>query len=253
MTFFSPGAPSSHRSGITAPDVLAIPGVVTCTKLTGVGAATAGTYTVFVAAGNRYGRTTARQGNATVTTETTNLGVRAAFAAVPGATFYDIYMSTDGAAAKWVGRVTEAQRASGIIINAVGGTAAGGTANAVDIYVPGTGLAVNGGQLALNTAYRPDTIQSVSAEGSGDLDIDVAFSRTGDAVAGSLILLPFYEGRGGAYYAGTPVTLTFGGATGVYTPNCQTVRVPARGRGVVVVVAAIGGTGASVDMDVVGV
>src|SRR4029077_10901506 len=90
----TPGTATAHRTGVVAADVLAAPGTVTCTKLTGVGSAVAGTYTVFVVAGNTYGRTTATQGNTTVTTETTNLGVRAAFAQVPGATFYDIYMST---------------------------------------------------------------------------------------------------------------------------------------------------------------
>lgn len=143
---------TAYRSAVTAADVAAAPGTVTCTKQAG-GSATGGTYTVYVAAGNAHGRTTATAGNTTVITETTNLTVRAAFAAVTGATFYDIYCSTDGAASKFVGRITEAQRASGIKLTAVNVTGAGGVAGAVDIEVAGTGLAVNGGQLAVNTAY----------------------------------------------------------------------------------------------------
>ena len=78
-----PATPIAHRSAVVAADVLAVPGTVTCTKQAG-GAATAGTYTVFVVAGNSHGRTLATQGNVTVVTETTNLTVRAAFAAVVG-------------------------------------------------------------------------------------------------------------------------------------------------------------------------
>lgn len=243
----SPGTPAVHRSAIAAADVLAAPGTVTCTKLTGVGSATAGTYTVFVVAGNTYGRTTATQGNTTVTTETTNLGVRAAFAAVSGATFYDIYMSTAGAGALFVGRVTEAQRGTGIILTAVNTTGAGGTAGAVDIYVPGTGLAVNGGQVAQNTAYNLSGITAVNPNGAEMLDLDVAFSRTGDSVAGSLVLVPFYaDSDDSEYYAGDPVPVSFGGVANAFESLRQVLRLPCRGRQVKVAVATIAGTGAAV-------
>lgn len=244
------GTPTAYRTAVVAADVIAVPGTVTCTKQAG-GSAGAGTYTVFVVAGNYYGRTTAKQGDTTVTTETTNLTVRAAFAAVTGATFYDIYCSTDGAAAKWVGRITEAQRGTGIKITAVGVTGAGGVAGAVDIEVTGTGLAVNGGQLAQNTAYYVENgaIAAVDPAGAENLDLDVAFSRTGDAVAGSLVLLPFYAGASGRYYAGDPVPVSFGGVANAYESMHQTLRLPVRGRQVKVLVASIAGTGASVDLE----
>jgi len=233
-----------------AADVLAVPGTVTCTKLTGVGSATAGVYTVFVVAGNVYGRTTATQGNTTVTTETTNLGVRAAFGAVPGAAFYDLYCSTDGAAAKFVGRVTEVQRASGIILTAVNTTGAGGAINSVDIYVPGTGVAVNGGQLAQNTAY---VIPASPINCSGDqyIDFDLSFSKTGDSAALAATVIPFFlNSRTGTYFEGTPIVITFGGATTVVQALNQMLRVEARGNtGVALVVAVISGTGASLNVD----
>ncbi len=244
-----PGAATAHRTAIAAADVLAAPGTVTCTKLTAVGAATAGTYTIFVVAGNTYGRTTATQGNTTVTTETTNLGIRAAFAQVTGATFYDLYCSVDGAASKFVGRVTEAQRLSGIIITAVNVTGAGGTANAVDIYVPGTGLAVNGGQLAQNTAWTPESLTGIDPAGSEYLDFNITFARTGDIVAGSLVLMPFYLGSGSHYWAGDPVSIPLGGQAGVYYPHRQTFRAQSRGRTTVIVVTSIAGTGATVDIE----
>lgn len=245
----TPGTVAAHRAAVVAADVLAVPGVVTCTKLTGVGSATAGTYTVFVVAGNTYGRTTATQGNTTVTTETTNLGVRAAFAQVSGAAFYDIYMSTAGAGALFVGRVTEAQRATGIILTAVNVTGAGGTAGAIDVYVPGTGIAVNSGALAQNTAHVPEGLTGIDPLGAQNLDFNISFSRTGDSVAGALTLMPYYLGSGSHYWAGDPVTLTFGGASGSYLPLRQTFRAPCRGRTTVVVVASIAGTGASVDVE----
>ena len=72
---------------------MAAPGTVTCTKQAG-GSTNAGTHYVKIVAVNGYGRTTATAGNTTVTTETTNLTIRAAFVAVTGATHYDVYCST---------------------------------------------------------------------------------------------------------------------------------------------------------------
>src|SRR3990167_2915844 len=99
------GTPAAYRSTVTAADVIAAPGTVTCTKQAG-GSCTAGTYNVKIVATNAYGRTTATAGDVAVTTETTNLTVRAAFAAVTGATNYDIYCSTD-VDPKWVGRAVD--------------------------------------------------------------------------------------------------------------------------------------------------
>ncbi len=237
--------PVAYRSAVVAADLLAAPGTVTCTKQAG-GAATAGTYTVFVVAGNVYGRTTATQGNVTVTTETTNLTVRAAFAAVAGATYYDIYCSVDGAASKAVGRITEAQRASGIKITAVGVTGAGGVAGAVDVEVPGTGLAVNGGQLAQNTAYAiPSAI--VDCAGFRYVDFDLALTRTYDAVAPALTVVPFfYNTTTATWFAGALQTISFGGTSGAYSALQQRLRVEARGNHkMALLVAAIAGTGAS--------
>ncbi len=243
-------APASYRSTLTAADVVAVPGTVTCTKQAG-GAATAGTYTIFVVAGNVHGCTTAKQGDTTVVTETTNLTVRAAWAAVTGATFYNLYCSTAGAAALWVGRVTEAQRAAGGTLTAVNVySASGGIAGAIDIEVPGTGLAVNAGHLGQNTAYViPAAV--VDCRDAQYVDFDIAFSRTGDAVAPSLALVPFfYNSRTATYHAGSPVVVTFGGSSGVYHSFLQRLRVECRGNSALaLVVGTIAGTGASVDMD----
>lgn len=243
--------PAAYRSAVTAADVVAVPGTVTCTKQAG-GSATAGEYTVYVVAGNVYGRTTVKAGNTTVTTETTNLTVRAAFAAVTGATYYDIYCSTDGAASKWVGRITETQRGTGIKITAVGTTGAGGTAGAVDIEAVGTGTAANASSNAANTAFIiPST--PVDCTGYQYVSFDISMSRTGDAAVPALTVIPFfYNDRTATYQAGTPTALTFGGAAATYNPLKQRLSVEARGNtGVALVVAAISGTGASIDVDAV--
>ncbi|MDO8313068.1 MAG: hypothetical protein Q7T25_14130 [Sideroxyarcus sp.] len=238
-----------YRAAVVAADVLAVPGTVTCTKQA-TGSCDAGEHTVYVSAGNAYGRTTPTVGNTTVTTETTNLTVRAAFAAVTGATYYDIYCSTDGAAAKWVGRITEAQRASGIKITAVGTTGVGGVAGAVDIGEVGTGIAANAASNAVNTAFSVPA-SPVNCSGHQYVDFDVSMTRSGDAVVPAVTVIPFYyNARTDTYSAGTVTALTFGGAAGVFNPLTQRVRVEARGNaGMALVVASIAGTGASIDVD----
>lgn len=241
-------APIAHRSAVLAADLLAAPGTVTCTKQAS-GSCDAGVHTVYVIAGNPYGRTLPTAGNTTVTTETTNLTVRAAFAAVTGATYYDIYCSTDGVAAKWVGRITEAQRASGIKITAVGTTGAGGTAGAVDIGEVGTGLAANAASNAVNTAFSVPT--PIDCSGYQYVDFDISMTRSGDAVIPAVTVIPFYyNSRTATYSAGTITALTFGGAAGVLNPLTQRLRVETRGNdGMALVVASISGTGASLDVD----
>jgi hypothetical protein len=245
---FSAGA-QAYRNEVAVADLLAVPGTVTCTKEAG-GSATAGEYTVFVIAGNSFGRTTAKQGNTTVTTETTNLTIRAAFAAVVNAEYYDIYGSIDGAAAKWVGRITEAERASGIKIDAVGSTSAGGIAGAVDIEVPGTGLAANAASNAVNTAFVVPSAK-VNCAGYRYADFDLNLTRTGDAAVPAVTVVPFYHNeRIDTWYAGTPIALTLGGAAGVYNTLKQRLRLETRSNdAVALAVASISGTGATLDID----
>jgi len=246
----SPRFPKAYRSAIAAADVVAIPGAVTCTKQAG-GSATAGVYYTSVVAGNAHGRTTGKAGDVTITTETTNLTIRAAFAAVTGATFYDIYCSrsASAAAALWVGRITEAQRAAGCVITAVGVVGAGGVAGAVDIQVEGTGLQ-SGTTAAENTAYVLPT--GVDCSGADYVDFDLAFARTGDTAALSATIIPFfYNARDLTYYLGDPKTLFFGGVSGALQSLKQRIRVEIRGNSAAgLIVAKIAGTGASLSIDV---
>lgn len=242
-------AGAQYRLGINAADVLSAPGTVTCTLQAG-GSASAGTYNVKVVAGNPFGRTTATPGNTTVITSAGNLTGRAAFAGVAGATYYDIYFSTD-ADPKWVGRITEAQRASGIVITAVGVTGAGGTAGAVDVQVPGTG-GQSATTAAVNTAYAIPAAAPINANGFEVLALDLTASRTGDSatITLSVIVVALSTRTVNYVMLGSPVTLTFGGGTGNPQPLIQRITSSVRGAtSIHLLVTAISGTGASVDVD----
>ncbi|MFA5379095.1 MAG: hypothetical protein WC455_25290 [Dehalococcoidia bacterium] len=233
----TPTTPVLYRSNITAADVIAAMGTVTCTKIAGAGL-TGGAYITNVVAGNAYGRGVAKVGSATITTETTNLRINAAFAAVPNATFYDIYCTTT--TALWSGRITEAQRAAGVLLSTKG---AGSAVNSVDIDVIGSGLA---GSLAVqNTAYVMPA-ETVDCTGYQYVDFDCFCTHTGDAVAPSITVCPFYyDVTALKWVAGQAYTPSFGGASGAYGSMAFSVRGECRGRLTALVVQAIAGTGMS--------
>jgi hypothetical protein len=245
--------PLAHRSAVVAADVVAVPGTVTCTKQAG-GSLTANTYLIKVVAINAQGRTTPKAGNVSVVTETTNLTMRAAFAAVTGATAYDIYCSTD-ADPKWVGQITAAQLASGIKITAVGTTGAGSIAGAVDVEVPGTGLQ-GLTTAAVSTAYViPSTGTVIDCSGYQYCDFEITASRTGDAVALAVNLIVMVQNaRTGVYSMSVtaPIALTFGGTAGNYQSLVQRYHATVSGSAAVwCLVESIAGTGASLTIDAI--
>jgi len=242
--------PIAHRSGVVAADVLAVPTTSAASAVAG-GSCTANTYHTSVVGVNAYGRTTPSV-DRQATTATTNLTVRMPITQLTGAVSYDIYCSID-ASPKWVGRITEAQRLSGIKLTAVGTTGAGGTANAVDVEVPGTGL-VGATTAAVNTAYTiPATGTAIDCSGYQYCDFEILASMTGDAVAlavNLLILVQNSRRSGYAMNTTTPVALTFGGVTATYQPLIQRYRAEVRGSAAVwCLVQSIAGTGASLDID----
>ena len=131
----------------------------------------------------------------------------------------------------------------------MGSTTAGGIAGAVDLAEVGTGLA-SGTTAAVNTAYVIPV--PVDCSGYQYCDFDLVFSRTGDAVAAALVVVPYsYNTRLGAYFAGTAQTLAFGGTTAAYGALYQRIRVEVRGNPAVgLLVQSIAGTGASLNIDV---
>jgi hypothetical protein len=234
--------PTAYRTGIVAADVLAVPGTITCTKIAGAGL-TAGAYVTKIVAINAYGRTTPVTGSATITTETTNLRINAAFAAVVGATHYGIYCSV-AADPLFSGRITEAQRAAGVLLSTLG---AGSAINSVDINVIGTGQAASTAAVNYATAIPASPI---ACTGYTYCDFDITCTRTGDAVAAALTWAPYFlNPTDGTYYQGPIQVMSFGSAAATFGAMKQRYRVECRGNtGLAFVVHSIAGTGMSVSV-----
>lgn len=179
-----------HRSGITTPDTLALPGTLTLSAITEAGSTLANVaYTVGVAAGNRWGTT----GPGTLPgaiTPTAAQAVRCAFAQVVGADYYDVFLST-APAPLWVGRITEAQRATGDqIISTVGvvSARAGATvAGTIDIGIVGTGVATTAAPFNVNSALTPAAITPIDFQGYSNMLAMVKVTVTDLRVAPSLV------------------------------------------------------------------
>jgi hypothetical protein len=241
------GTPVAHRTGITAIDKVTSP--------TAVGAAAAGTTDITlattnlylaIAAGNVYG--TAGAGTVSAAfTPTENKSVALTVAQATGATYYDIFMSVD-AAPKWVGRITETQRASGIALTAVGTTGASEVgAGKVDIQVVGTGIQTSNAVFAVNNAYIPETVATaataVTTTGYAKAYIDVDLTLTDLRSAPALSIMAFTK-TGSTWYACEPKALTVLSSVGY--PLRQAFSVDVGGADAVeVLVGTISGQGAS--------
>lgn len=125
-----------HRSSVATADKVATPAAPTVADITTGGVLLAATaYKATVSAATQSGNTAAPAA-ATLTTasDASNThGARVTVAQVAGAQFYDMFLSTD-AAPKWVGRITEAQRAAGVAIRSVGGVG-GDNTNAIALAI----------------------------------------------------------------------------------------------------------------------
>lgn len=242
MPIYQPLAPTLYRTGVTSVDVISATGALTTGIHSGGGLAD-DTYKSKVVAGNTFGRTTATAGTDRATSVANN-SVKIAFVAVTGATYFDIYLSVD-ADPKWVGRITEAQRAAGCVITAVGTvTLTGGEAGSVIVNVVGTGLQ-SLVTAAVNTAYAVPAAFDVGNH--ENVNFDIIMSIGGDSAALTLVVVPyFYDGTN--YFAGTPVTVTFGGTSGQYGALKQRVSVLCKGRNTGLLVQSITGLSASLEI-----
>lgn len=239
-----------HRQSITSVDKLSVPGTLTVTAVTEAGSVlTNVARNVAVAANNRYGTTTVSTG---AVTPTANQAVRIAFAAVTGADGYDIFLST-AANPLWVGRVTEAQRATGCIISSVGVVSAGGAAGSVDVGIDGTGVASNAAPFTANNAWKPTGITPIDCTGYST--VQVMFKLTVD----DLRVLPTIGVAVFGYNQNSPNDLfyivgfipTIGSSFGM-TQQSLTLS-PSNGTagglsGIVVCIAALSGTNAKADV-----
>lgn len=183
-----------HRSTITAIDKLATMGTITLTGQA-TGSLTSGTtYYVMASAYNRWGN--ALPGTqASAAPGGSNGTLRAAFSAITGADGYDIFLGATTGAPLWVGRITEAQRASGIVISAAGTYTAGGATNSVDIQVIGIGLAGNALPFTNNNAYTPATPTPINCGGYSLAHVLVKLAITDLRSLPTLAIVPFLNNQ----------------------------------------------------------
>ncbi len=236
-----------HRSAITSADKLSAVGTITLSAGAAGGSLTNGTtYYVTASAANRYGNSVPP--TPVSAAAGANGTIRAAFAAVTGAeNGYDLFLSTD-TGPLWVARITEAQRAAGCVVTAVGTVSAGATAGAVDIKVVGTGQASNAGNFAANNAYTPASITPISGAGYSSIKLGIKMSVTDLRSAPGLTLVVAYQptvaNAGGDWFFGYKQVLDF--LDDDDAPLEQELTLPLDGEAnFVVLISAISGQGAA--------
>jgi len=206
----------AHRTAVATADKITSP---TC-----VDKLAAGSTTITLATTALYGAISARIAGigsagagiiSAAFTPTLNKSVLMAVAQVTGATHYDLFLSVD-AAPKWVARITEAQRAAGCAVTAVGVVGAGGSAGVVDIQVVGTGVVTTVSEFssANNNAYNLTGITpTVTCTGRKNARVYATFTR-GDCLATpTCSIIPFTK-TGTTWAAGDTVTMNLGTSAG---------------------------------------
>lgn len=202
--------PIAHRTAIATPDKITSP---TC-----VGALAAGATTITLATTALYGAIAARIAGigsagagilSAAFTPTINKSVLMTVAQVTGATHYDLFLSVD-AAPKWVGRITEAQRAAGCAVTAVGTVGAGGSPGVVDIQVVGTGVVTTVSEFANNNAYYiAGVAQPVTCTGRKNARVYATFTRGDCTATPTCSMVPFTK-TGTTWASGDAVTMNLG-------------------------------------------
>lgn len=207
------GIAVQHRTAITAVDTIASPTITAAKDDTTVGVMAAAEHKAAVSAGTAYGSATP---SAIVTvTPTENKCVLLTVPKINGAEHYDVFFSTD-AAPKWLARVTEAERAAGAVVTAVGTvTTTGGTAGKVLVKLIGTGAVTTDARFAANVAYAPLAVATAGTGTSGAItcagytSAHIAATVSGVALAAipALVLLPYFL-VGGIWVPGSALTVT---------------------------------------------
>lgn len=245
-----------HRNAITSADQVhtLLAASVAASGQAGGSLSISTTYNWEVIPGNRYGSAGIPSASGSGSTATgANTAVRLAWAQVTGADYYDLFLSTD-AAPKFVGRVTEAQRATGGLLTVAStGSAgctigAGGIAGAIDIRVPGTGQQTTASNFSVNNAYLPDVVAAtnyINCTGFSLVHIQVVFTLTDLFTAPALTLVPFLYCDGDSFYnMAAPITVNLLGAVGQSTRQDYVLQCDGASR-LVVLIGSIAGNGAA--------
>ncbi len=243
-----------HRTGVVAVDVAAVPAQPTTADVaTGGSLAASTTFKIAVAAGTRWGPTTPSPvaSQATAADASATHVVRVTIAQVVGAEAYHVFLSTD-AAPKYVGTITEAQRAAaGCRITAMGvaDNAGANIAGTVDVQVLGTGVQTTAAPFTVNNAYLPNTPTALDCGGYSQALCEVKLTPGDLRSVPSYTLAVFAQRASGQdWYLLTTNTLTFGSAT---TPGQNSFAFDLQGATkIVVLVMAIAGQGTSLNFNV---
>lgn len=207
-----------HRTAVVSADVVILPTLATTADVATGGSLVKGTsYKTTVAPGNTFGsggatniltQATASDGNDTHCVDLT-------VPAVTGATYFDVFLSTD-AQPLWVARVTETQRAAGAKVTAVGtvtSPASGVTAGKVRITVVGTGIATNVAPFTVNNALIiPSGVTAISCDRFNKAIIHFEATVTDFRATPSVTWVPVFLSKDGGWYSGGVVTLNIDGA-----------------------------------------
>lgn len=193
-----------HRSGLSSPDKLVVSQAALATAaIDTTGSLEAShTYNAAYAPGNEFGTAglSALGAQATAADATDTKSVDITIPQVVGAAYYDVFLSED-VAPKWVGRVTEAQRAAGAKITAVGtitSPAAGVAAGKVRVDVIGTGIATSNAVFSKNVAYvlpADGSYIPLLCTGRTAVDIYVNFGLDDLRAAPTLELIPLVRSK----------------------------------------------------------
>lgn len=233
----------THRNAIATVSKVVSPTLVTLADQAGVaGALTAVSHGAAVAAGNAMG--SAGTSNILTATPTVNKTLDLTIPQATGATYYDVFCSTATTAPLWVARITEAQRAAGCAITAVGTVGAGGAAGIVNIRLVGTGIANTNVVFSGNNAYITAGITPIACAGYKKLVVKVSIALTDLRSAPALNIIPFYSDDGSEWYAGTSQATNPLASTGY--PLYQQFEIDVDGEAnVMVLIGTISGQGAT--------
>ena len=241
-----------HRNAITSVDKIAdfVDASVTLANVAGTqGFLNFNTaYYMTAIPGNRWGPCKVNTNIDTLTTTNDAAAthvIACTIAQATGAEWYDLFLSTD-AAPKWVGRITEAQRAAGGEILTLATITAGASAGVFNIGAVGTGVASSNTMFSVNNAYRPATVTAINCAGYTKASVKVKLAVTDLRSAPTLTIVPFFGNQVSAtdFHMGSAVALSLLSALG--TPLCQEFALDVNGEtSLTILIGTISGQGAA--------
>ena len=247
----SRGAVIAHRTAITTADKVPVITITAADQPATAGSLTAVAHGIGVAPGNSYG--SAGVSALVTVTPTVNKSIDITIPQATGAEYYEIFVSTSTSSPQLLARITEEQRATGCAITAAYTVGAGGSAGVVNIQVVGTGNASTAAPFVANNAYIPTGVTAVSCAGKTKayiyLDLTIADLRSAPAIE----INPFMQNNDSEstkwFQIESQAIAIMNGATGQPLPQVFVVDVNSA-RNLIILIGAISGQGASVNITI---